>query len=193
MRLFGYEIRRVRKAANTCLHPDIKALCEFAFEIDGVEYHQFKNLGDMPPLRYKKHEDFLREAEWRITGTELLACLKETEELIEKSKATDAIIELRAMQYQVSQFIQTDTFYRLFSCLFFTLDENIEVYDYDYNEEKIETFKREPIDTFFFLPPLKEWLPQVDISKKDLEVFSKNTKTSVEHLAEVRSENIKKL
>jgi hypothetical protein len=52
MRIGKYEIRKVRTNA-TCLHPEFKTVTEFAFEIDGKEFYQFKNVLDMPALRYQ--------------------------------------------------------------------------------------------------------------------------------------------
>lgn len=189
MRIFGFEIRRPKKV--TTLHPEFKKVTEFAFDIDGKEYFQFKNPLDMPTLRYKKYEEFLREAEMRMTGKDSLELLSLAEDAIEKSKATDAIIIIRGMKYQIGQFMETDTFYRLFTCIFFDLDEDLTEYDYDYNESKIESFKSQPSVSFFFQHPMKDWLPAENISEQDLKVFLSQTKGSKEHLQRIKSEYLK--
>jgi len=190
MRLFGYEIRKVKKNFN-CLHPLIKASTEFAFEIDGKEYHTFKNLLDMPAPRYQRIQEFIREAEMRITSTELIDFIEMIEGALNKGKVTDAIIFLNAIKNLTSQYIETDTFYRLFTCLFFDLEEDIIDYDFDYNEEKLKLFKAQPATSFFFQEPMKRYLPQIDISEEDLAIFLKQTSIHKEYIQRIKNEYIK--
>jgi hypothetical protein len=192
MRLFGYEIRKVKKNLN-CLHPLIKASTEFAFEIDGKEYHTFKNLLDMPAPRYQRISEFIREAEMRITSTELIDFIEMIEGALNKGKVTDAIIFLNAIKNLTSQYIETDTFYRLFTCLFFDLEEDIIDYDFDYNEEKLKLFKAQPATSFFFQEPMKRYLPQIDISEEDLAIFLKQTSIHKEYIQKIKNEYIKNM
>ena len=190
MRLFGYEIRKIKTHLN-CLHPQVKALTQFAFEIDGKEFHEFKSLFDMPAPRYQRIQEFIREAEMRLTSKDLLEFIELIKGAINKGKITDAVIFLNAMENLSNQYIETDTFYRLFTCLFFDLDEDITDYDYDYNESKIELFKSQPKVSFFFSQPMKRYLPQIDISQQDLEVFLKQTETHHEYIRKIKSDYIK--
>ena len=91
MRLFGYEIRKVNTNI-TCLHPQVKTLTEFAFDIEGKEYYQFKSLFDMPAPRYQRIQEFIREAEMRITSKDLLELLKLTKEALNSGKITDTFL-----------------------------------------------------------------------------------------------------
>lgn len=190
MKLFGYEIRKV-KTNLTCLHPEAKALTQFAFEIDGKEYYEFKSLLDMPAPRYQRIQEFIREAEMRLTSKDLAEFIDLIKEAINKGKITDAVIFLGAMQNLSSQYIETDTFYRLFTCLFFDLDEDITDYDFDYNEVKLELFKSQPQTAFFFSQPMKRYLPQIDISEQDLAVFLKQTEVNKQYLQDIKTDYIK--
>ena len=190
MRLFGYEIRKIKNNL-TCLHPQVKTLTEFAFDIEGKEFHTFKNLLDMPAPRYQRIQEFIREAEMRITSKDLLDFIEIIKDAINKGKITDAVIFLGAMENLTSQYIETDTFYRLFTCLFFDLDEDITDYDFDYNESKIELFKSQPVTSFFFSQPMKKYLPQIDISEQDLEVFLKQTNAHRDYIQQIKSDYIK--
>jgi len=192
MRLFGYEIRRVNNNL-TCLHPLVKSLTEFAFDIDGKEFYTFKNLLDMPAPRYQRIQEFIREAEMRITSIDLLDFLELIKDAINKGKITDAVIFVNSIENLASQYIETDTFYRLFTCLFFDLDEDITDYDFDYNEEKLELFKSQPANAFFFSQPMKKYLPQTDISAQDLEVFLKQTNTHRQYIQKIKSDYIKSM
>ena len=199
MRLFGYEIRRVNKntvngvpKVAACLHPIHKTVTEFAFEVDGKEFYTFKNLLDMPQRRYQRCMEFIREAEMRITSTELLELIGLIKDALNKGKITDSIIFLGAIENLTSQYLETDTYYRLFSCVFFDMEENLLDYDYDYNEYKIELFKKQPSTGFFFNQPMKKYLPQTDISVKDLEVYLKLTSANKEYLQKIKRDYITK-
>jgi len=190
MRIFGYEIRKVKNSL-TCLHPLIKSATEFAFDIDGKEFWTFKNMLDMPTSRYQRIQEFIREAEMRITSQDLTDFIELIKDALNKGKITDAIIFLSAVENLTSQYIETDTFYRLFTCLFFDLDEDITDYDFDYNEDKLKLFKSQPATAFFFSQPMKKYLPQIDISEQDLEVFLKQTSVNHEYIQKIKSEYIK--
>ena len=192
MRFFGFELRRV-KDNMTCLHPVHKTVTEFAFEIDGKEFYQFKNMLDMPAPRYQRIQEFIREAEMRITSKELNETIELVKDALNKGKVTDAIILLSIIENLSNLYIETDTFYRLFTCLFFDLDEDITDYDFDYNEYKIKLFKSQPATAFFFNQPMRSYLPQIDISEKDLEVFLKQTKVSEQYASKVKSDYTKNI
>lgn len=192
MRIFGFELRRV-KDNKTCLHPVFKTVTEFAFEIDGKEFYQFKNMLDMPAPRYQRIQEFIREAEMRITSKELNETVELVKDALNKGKITDAIVLLTIIENLSNLYIETDTFYRLFTCLFFDLDEDITDYDFDYNEDKIKLFKSQPATAFFFNQPMKRYLPQIDISEADLAVFLKQTKVSEQYASKLKSDYMKNM
>lgn len=186
MRILGHEIRKVKKN-TTCLHPEFKTVTEFAFEIEGKEFYTFKNLLDMPAPRYQRVNEFIREAEMRITSTNLIEMVGLIKDALNKGKITDAVIFLTAVESLTNQYIETDTFYRLFTCLFFDLDEDVTDYDFDYNEDKIKLFKSQPKAAFFFSQPMRQYLPQIDISQHDLEVYLKQTDANHQHLQNIKN------
>lgn len=188
MRLFGFNIERIKK--KNALHPDYKKATEYAFSIDGQDFYHFKNYLDTPMRRFQKMNEFIAEVEMRITRNDLAEYLGIIEEAINKGKITDIVNVIQGLKYRLDQFIETDTYYRLFSCAFFTLDEDITDYDYEVNDLKIELFKSQPIDSFFLNYPAKDWLPQIDISKEDLNSFLKMSSVSKEFLQRIKSEYI---
>ena len=107
MRVFGYELRKVRTNL-TCLHPEYKTLTEFAFEIDGKEFYQFKSLFDMPAPRYQRIQEFIREAEMRITAKDLLELVKLTNEALNGGKITDSVLLLTGIENLTSHIFGTD-------------------------------------------------------------------------------------
>lgn len=187
---FGYELT-FHPSKHTILHPEYKTLTDFAFEIEGVRYYQFRSLLDMPTKRYKKVMEFIREAELSLTSKDICELLDISIKSIEEGKVSRSIIIQNDIVNLASQFIETDTYYRLFSCCFFTEGEDLTDYDFDYGDVKIEAFKKEYIPDFFLKKPMKKYLPQVDILKEDIEVYSKLTSVNKSRLLKIRDDYTK--
>jgi len=191
MKFFGFEITRPRP--HTALHPDFKTLTEFAFKIKGVSYYGFKNAQDMPPRRFETMNQFIKEVDMRIDAKDILEDLELIKKAADKGLLSSIIGIVNGLEYRVDQYIETDTFYRLFSCAYFTLEEDLSDYDYDVNDEKIKLFKSEPPGDFFFMTPIRKYLPQTDISSKDFLNFSKLTKRNKLNAEKIRSDVMKKV
>lgn len=189
--LFGFELTRPRP--HTALHPDFKTLVEFAFKIKGVSYYGFKDVRDMPPKRYEKMNQFIKELDMRIDSRDILEDIGLIKKAADKGRITDIILIINSLELRVGQYIETDTFHRLFSCAYFPLDEDLEDYDYDVNETKIAVFKAEPPGDFFFMKPIRKYLPQIDISSKDFHSFSELTKLNKLKAEKIKSEVLKGL
>lgn len=185
MRILGLEITRPKK--KTALHPDFKKLVEFAFELEGQSFYHFKNYLDMPVLRYSKLNEFIREAELRLTRDDLKQYLEDITKGINEGNLTTVAKFIGLIEYRLDQFIELESYYRLFSCAFFSLEENLEEYDYDYNEKKIELFKKQPVDSFFLGYPMKELLPPAELSKEDIKMFLRAQRTAKQYEQKIRS------
>lgn len=168
------------------VHPEWKKKVQFAFTLGKKDYYEFATLLDMPARRYMKMNQFINEVELRMTAKESSEIDKICIEAANQGQLVDVVRLLSARVERQTQFIETDTYYRLYSCVFFTLDEDLQDYDYDLNEEKIKEFKKEPISSFFFNAPMKRYLPQVDISDTDLEIYLAKTKMDSEVLEKIR-------
>lgn len=190
MKIFGFEIIRPKK--NTALHPDFKKFIEYAFEIDGVKFYHFKNYLDMPIARYSKMNEFVREAELRLTRDDLKEYIEDITKHINEGQLTKVSQLIALIEYRLDQFIELESYYRLFSAAFFTLEENIAEYDYDYNEWKINLFKKQNPPDFFLSNPMKELLPPVNISKEDMQTFLKAQNTAKQYEQKIKSKDTTK-
>ncbi len=185
MRIGKFEIRRIRK--NTVLHPEYKKLAKFAFEMGGEAYYQYENLLDLPPKRWHKVEEFIREAELRLEREDLNSLVDAALHSINKPhvKMTEVVLCLQSIKEASNMFLEIETFYKLFSAVFFTMDEDITVYDYEYNQEKIAKFKQEDTAAFFLREPMRKLLPLSDISDGDIEVFIAQSKAQKELIQKI--------
>lgn len=188
MRIGPFEIHRIRK--NSAFHPDHKTKTEFAFEIDGTEFFWFPNLLDMPTKRYQKISQFITETDLRLSRKDVIEYIEAITKALNEGNITRAVLFLGEMKYQNEMFIETDTFYRLYSCVFFTKDEDLTDYDFDYGDKKIELFKKRKIEDFFLSMPAKKFLPQVDISEDDLNLFLKVTDVRRKYRHRLKEESL---
>ena len=191
MRVLGFQITRPRP--RTALHPDYKSAVQFAFTAKGKDFYTFNNMLDMPVRRYQRMSEFIREAELRMTRDEMFEYVDIMEKAINKGNFTAVVTMIDTIKYSLNLIIETDTFYRLFSCAFFTLDEDLTDYDDDWGSEKVAIFKSEKPDDFFFTKPIKEYLPPLNISKADLRLFLKQTEVKARYLTEAKSVILKNL
>jgi len=194
MRLpFGFEL--IRPKPKTALHPDYKTLVELAFEIEGISYYAFKNSTDMPPKRHEKMNQFIKELDMRINAKDLVEDMDLIMKCGNKGDLVSIVQIASSVKNNVSLYIETDTYYRLFTCGYFTLEplEDLTDYDFDYNIPKIEAFKAMPPGDFFFLKHLNQYLPQMNISSQDFQTFSKLTKRNKLYREKVRSDVTKSL
>lgn len=175
MKIGSFEIRRIQK--NTKFHPDYRLKTEFAFKLGDTEYFWFNSLLDMPTKRYQKVSQFITETDLRLSRTDVKDYIEVIEKALNEGNVTRAIMMLGEMKYQNDMFIETDTFYRLYSCVFFTADEDLTDYDFEIGDKKIEEFKKHKIEDFFLTEPCKKFLPQVTISAEDLNLFLKLSET----------------
>lgn len=193
------KLREVRNSVFPLVHPVINKPVKLAFTIDddmgrSQKFYEFCNLMDMPPIRWEQMNHFIREAEMRITGEELteLATIAKDSLNSDKPKVADCVSILDAIINMTNLYLETDTFYRVFSTLFITLDEPIEEYDIDYNDSKIEFFKGVPEVSFFLSKPITTYLPQVNLSPKDLRIFLGATKQGKKLIQEIKNAYTKK-
>ena len=175
----------------TCLHPEFRKLIEYGFTCEGKKYYRMKNTIDLPIRRWHKVEEFIRHAEMRITRKDLVEILDLCIDKANQGKLTDMVMLINSIKHLTEMFIETDTYYDLFSAMFFDEDEIIEEYDYDYNKAKIEAFKRQPPDAFFLQEPLRTLMPFQNISGSDILTYSKATEDRKKSVEKIKYDSTK--
>ena len=169
MHLFNPFKRKPRP--GTSIRPDYKKLIQFAFEIDGVEFFEFKNIIDMPALRYQAESRFITEMTLGINLKDLKSTIEKSLEFLDKGNITKSIIEQGNILELTKKIIKFDAIYNLAACHYFYKDENLDNYDYDIGEEKIELFKAQSLESFFLNTPIKQFLPDQNLSATDLATY----------------------
>lgn len=116
----------------------------------GNQYYEFVNIADMPETRRMEYNSLREEAVMGISR-ELLINIFDgiitANDNNEKSKVgTEAFLAKDMLRNITSK----EILYKMASLMYFTEDEDISLYDLDYNNEKIKLFKRVENQGFFF-------------------------------------------
>ncbi len=168
---------------NTAIHPKYKTLIKKVISIKGRQLYQFKDLADMPHNRFIKATRFQTEFEMRVDADivrtynknvkDLFVQILESEDLKKtRRSASKGLTLVETLDMNLDLLLSLDASYRLVSCAWFWEDENLDDYDFEIGDEKISLFKQEGIESFFLSKPMKDFLPQMNISAQDLAAFS---------------------
>lgn len=126
--------------------------------VDGVQYFEFVNLGDMPEMRLI-HYNYMREE--LVMGIDRELQLKLINKILDANQEKDSnrIAALGFMFKDIITNITTvESLYNVASVMYFDDKEDIAQYDLDYANEKINRFKRLQDKSFFFGWLLRESL-----------------------------------
>lgn len=118
--------------------------------IDGVQYFEFVNLGDMPHMRMVQYGHIREEM---IMGIDRDLQMKLIDKILEANAQNDTnrVGALGFMFKDIVANITTiESLYNIASVVFFDAREDIGTYDLDYNRQKIEQFKKLRDKGFFF-------------------------------------------
>lgn len=122
--------------------------------IDGVQYWQFVNIGDMPKMRLV-HYSYMREEMVMGIDRELqLKVLGKIKDALKNPDMPSAIDSARGFIWMFEDMLANITtveaLYNVASVLYFDPKEDIANYDFDYNQAKIKKFKTIKDKGFFF-------------------------------------------
>lgn len=168
--------RSPQRKQNQYIHPDYQKAIEYCFSLEGQDFYRFKNIGDMPVERWHQMTGFLTEMQMRIDRDTLEQFAEEMQKAVDNGKLTTVATYIEQIKWRLGMMLETDTLYRFATCVFFTMDEPLKEYDWDINEPKLNLFKRQKINDFFFMEPVKTLIPLVNISEDVIQAYLKETK-----------------
>lgn len=138
------------------VHPKYGKSIEYKFSVGAKHYYALLNQDEYFNNRGKFLIWFANEAEMKITKDLLIdfmdaiiGCydVKEGESVNIGKPLTIA----QEVKYRSEWLFEPDALYRLASCVYFTLDEDIRYYDWEYNKKKITSFKKKQMLYYFFM------------------------------------------
>jgi hypothetical protein len=181
-------LSRLLKKSN---FPQHKHDVVFAFTAGGVDYYQFKDFSNLPPVRGLKTMVFHEEMRMKCSLEYLEKHTEAVDNILTSQKIN--IYNLKLLNDQLKQrleiALETELAYKLASIVFFDKKEDIRDYDFEYNSRKIEHWKKLGADAFFLLQPLQQLLPFLKDANENLNLYS----DMVEKLNRLHWGNLSKL
>ena len=150
-----------------------------AFILDGIQYYQFDDPFGMSAQRAFAAIDIFQEVQSRASRDYIIAHNEAMIQLFNSRPIdlTKAIKLTNNLDERLKMVFDADLLYKLASVIYFDSSEDPYLYDYKYGVEKIGRFRnaqeKGQLDNFFLNTPIRQYLPFSDISKEDLEVYTK--------------------
>ena len=166
---------------NTAIHPDTKRLIEKVTTIKkgkfkGRTLYQYKSLLDMQHKRYNTCTRLSTEFSMRLDADILKKALDSMLKFANEGNFTKVIGVLNILMAQTEMLISLDASYRLASCVYFWIDENLDDYDFEIGDEKIQLFKEMGFKSFFLSKPINNFITQMSLSVEGLKAYSQYEK-----------------
>ena len=166
---------------NTAIHPDTKRLIEKVTTIKkgkfkGRTLYQYKSLLDMQHKRYNTCTRLSTEFSMRLDADILKKSIDSALKFANEGNFTKVIGILQILNAHTEMLISLDASYRLASCVYFWIDENLDDYDFEIGDEKIQLFKEIGFESFFLNKPMNSFITQMSLSADDLRVCSQAEK-----------------
>lgn len=124
--------------------------------IDGEQYYEFVNLADMPDARFNHFLDFDREFTMGMDRTTIVDYMQK---IIEANNRDDKS-RVGSLAFMLSDSVANCTplsaMYNMSALLYFTRKEDLRCFDGDFNQAKIELFKKFPDQSFFLTKVLED-------------------------------------
>jgi hypothetical protein len=169
-----------------------------AFEVDGVQYFKFDDPFVLALGRGMTANEFFSEFSMRCSREYLQAYCAAVNNCLNNSKQIELtkIAKLTTqMEERLNLIFDVDLLYKLASVVYFDKSESPYEYDFKYNLEKINTWKKKDLTKFFLLQPMREFFPSMDLSEVDLDTYTrisqKMTKKNLKDISTMLSEKDK--
>lgn len=167
-------------SSKATTHPDLKIPIKFAFTVDKTDIYTFTDDLEMPEMRMRYATRFYQEMQMKCDKEHLNQMVDKCEELLNQGKMSGVWELLSDLKYRLTWAFEPETLYRYATVVFFTLDENLQGYDLDFNTKKIELFKKKGVK--YFLETLSEGLEKL---------LSQSTEDFATYIEELKSQNLK--
>lgn len=181
-------LKRRNKAPQ---YPNVTAPIEYAFTVNGTDYYRFCDTFSMPPVRALKSVTFFEEARMRCDA-EYLKQHTEAVQALLTAQVID-VFKIKTLNDQMADRISwkmptLNMLYRVASVMYFDKTEHPANYDFEYNQKKIDMWKKhgKPGVDFFLQMPLVDLMPFLTEPEGNLRMYS----AIVEELDQIHLENL---
>lgn len=185
-----YWYKIVRKFKQPEWSKDSKAPIKWAFNCGGIDYYAFVDPFTIPYQRGLVSIAIYEQFNMRVTREHLKTTLTAIKECVNSKdgeiRLSDLIGIVNDLEARLDWVVELDTTYKLASIVYFDKTEDPMGYNETYNYNKIKHWKQFGVRDFFLRLPLKDLIPFIGISEKDMETYLKKVqKESVQQAERV--------
>lgn len=146
---------------------------EFVFECECVKYYRFTNELNLPTERAFTAMDVYNELEMKVDSQFLHSHCEAIKTAVNKGKLTDIALLNEVLFRKMESITNVDLLYKLATVLYFSENENPNVYDSTIAENKMKSWKRQKdIDSFFLQLPISDLLPSFNTYDLNLQLYT---------------------
>lgn len=132
-----------------------------AFISGGIQYFMHIEIAGMAAGRAFSAIQFNEEHEMKVDKPYLDAFIKSSKEALNANDKVLAGHYLKVLEQRQKFIIEPDILYKLASVVFFDESENPFSYDPTYGAAKVEKWKEEEVEHFFYGTPMRAYLPSL--------------------------------
>lgn len=118
--------------------------------INGEQYYEFVNIADMPETRRQEYNNLREEAVMGITRELLVKTFDSILGHVDKGEVSKIASTAFIAKDMMLNITSKEILYKMASLVYFDEKEDLSMYDLDYNNEKIQLFKKIENQGFFF-------------------------------------------
>jgi len=161
------------KEGDIIFHPNKKILSPllWCFNCDGKDYFRFSNDYEIPKGRFQFVQKFYHETTLKISSEDLKKFCEAIKKCCNENKLGDAYKLADELEYRDTWLFEPETLLRFASAIYFTLDEDVTNYDFDYNDNKIAVFKKKNMLRYFLMNLINGQSLLSSLSESDLEIY----------------------
>lgn len=152
--------------------PELKDPTNKVFQINGVQFYEFKDISKVKCQRALTSNDFWNELSMRATRDFLIQHTELIDTILTSNEID--IFKIKTLNQQLKERLEmiyeTDIIYKISSVVYFTKDEDPYEYDDIVGQEKVLLFRSQG-DGFFFDKLFKNLIGYENISETDSKIY----------------------
>jgi hypothetical protein len=163
------------------LHPKTKKVCvDTGLKMDGKPLYRYENFADYTHTRHLMYEAFAAEYKSGLEREDLVAYIERALHCLKVKDVAMCSGILMTLHDLVSNYDPPGLLYSQAALVYFTMEEDITVFDYDVNRKKVEGFQAMDTDGFFLATFLKDLEKKKGLSDLEAQQIARKMKETPE-------------
>jgi len=180
--IYYYFLFKVKNPKEVTTHPRYNKHIKYEFSVGSKHYYRFLNDYDIFENRFRYLQTYYDDANRKVSAKDITDFTEATINYLNKSEPLKAGELQKELQHRVKEWVfEPTTLFKYASVLYFDLQENIEDYDIDYNNSKIEHWSKKKSMLRLILKDLMSGAESLlNLSKEDFSSYLSELQTNLD-------------